>query len=334
MKNSIVKFAIIAFLGILPIVSCNKENPINEDEKTSLERYLEFRTKMNASGGSTDQSSEFMTVIGASQLYNKSLKLKSQKGDDIVTDSVPSDTTDYWEYWTCATVTETDNGDGTFTTIYDYGDGCDEYGSMTKGKITYIWSNEGNEYYSKVIYDHYYSYGMEMNGFSEYTFTSDENSYFEEGDSGDSTVSIGIFYWSGTSTGKDNITMVFDSGEKYSYISNFSNKWENSSYTVLVGEYYYKSELDGYEYHYNVTNPLVYNYECPNTWVPVSGVETIYYKDSTETYSFLISYGDGACDNLAVIIENGQISVVDFGELLYIYCEDDASSVVSNKNKH
>jgi len=222
------------------------------------------------------------------------------------------------------------NGDGTFTTIYDYGDGCDEFGYLAKGKITYIWKNVGNDYYSKVLYDHYYNYGMEMNGYSEYSFISDGNSYFEYDSaqgSKDSLVSPGIvFYWSGTSTGKDDISIVYDNGEKYTYTSNYSNKWDNSTYTVLEGEYTCISEPDGYEYHYLVTTPLFYNYACTNTWVAVSGVETIHYKDVAESYDFLIDYGNGNCDNLATITENGETSVVDFGELIYEYCGEDVVS--------
>jgi len=310
---------------------------MNTKQSDVVKRYLEFKTKMNAVNANSGQMSNFLSIIGASQLQSGSLNYKSLKGDSVYTDSIPSDTSGYWDYWTCATVTEFDNGDGTYTTIYDYGDGCDEYGSIIKGKITYIWKNVGNDYYSKVLYEHYYSYGMEMNGFSEYSFTSDGNSYFEYDSTGfskDSTVSPGVcFYWSGTSTGKDNMTMIFDSGEKYTYTSNFSNKWDNSTYTVLEGEYTYTSEPEGNEYHYLVTTPLFYNYECPSTWVAVSGIETIYYKDLVETYDFMIDYGNGTCDNLATVTENGETSVIDFGELIRVYCGTEASVSVNGKNK-
>jgi hypothetical protein len=229
-------------------------------------------------------------------------------------------------------VTETDNGDGSYTTIYDYGDGCDEFGAMTRGKVTYIWKNTGDDYYSKVLYDHYYCYGMEMNGYSEYNFVSDGNSYFEFDSAvgpNDSMVSPGVvFYWSGTSTGKDDFTIQYDNGDKYAYKSNYSNKWDNSTYTVLEGEYHCTSDPDNYEYHYRVTSPLIYNYECPDTWVPVSGIESIQFRDTAETYEFTIDYGSGSCDNLATVTEDGETSVIDFGELIMEYCEDEISDSV------
>jgi hypothetical protein len=335
MKKLMISYNLLALVFVIGFLSCNKDksSPKQSDVVT---RYLEFKTKMSAFNQNTGQMSNFMNVIGLSKLYEKSSKLKSMMCDSVYTDSIPSDTTGYWDYWTCAKVTEFNNNDGTYTTIYDYGEGCDEFGSLTKGRITYIWSNVNENYYSKVLYDNYYSYGMEMNGFSEYSFTSDGNSYINYDSTGiitdSSVVSPGIcFYWSGTSTGKDNITMTFDTGEKYSYTSNFSNKWENSTYTVLEGEYTYISEPDGYNYHYLVTNPLVYNYDCPNTWIAIAGIESIHYNDATKTYDFIIDYGNGECDNLATITENGESSIIDFGDLLYLYCGTDSISCGNGK---
>ena len=335
MRIKIGKFILLGLLVFGGLSACKKDQSLDTTQSDVVKDYLELRTKMNVLNATTGQMSNFMSVIAASQLHNNMFSLKSMTGDSVVTDSVPPDSSGYWNYWTCATVTETDNGDGTFTTIYDYGDGCDEFGSIIKGKITYIWNNTGNEYYSKVVYERYYCYGMEMNGFSEYTFTSSGDSYFQydSTDNGkDTAVSPGIvFNWSGTSSGKDNMTVTFDSGETYTYISNFSNRWDNSTYTLLEGEYTYTSEPEGFEYSYHITSPLFYNYLCINTWIAVSGIETIHYNDAVDTYDFIIDYGDGTCDNLATVTENGEASVVDFGELIVIYCGTDASeSVTSN----
>jgi hypothetical protein len=330
MKNNITKFLLLGMMIIIGLSACKKDKPTDQKQSEAVQKYLELKSKMGAFNASSGQMNNFMSVIEASQF-------KNMMSDSTVTDTIPCDTTGFWDYWTCATVTEYDNEDGTHTTVYDYGDGCDEFGSLTKGKITYIWKNEGNNYYSKVLYDHYYSFGMEMNGFSEYSFTSDGDTYFRY-DSGmvssDSTVYPGlIINWSGESTGKDDITIVYDSGETYKYTSDFSNQWDNSSYTVLVGDYTYTSEPDGYEYHYQVTEPLVYNYECTGTWVAVSGIESIHYKDPIETYDFTIDYGVGDCDNLATVTENGETYTIDFGELMVQYVGEDIIRNSGGKNK-
>lgn len=329
MKDTLSRLVLLGLVFPLVIFSCNREENTDPQQSDVVQRYLEFKTKMNAMNASMGQMSNFLAVIGASQMRNSGLRLKSANGDSVYTDSIPCDTSGYWDYFTCATVSEFDNGDGTHTTIYDYGEGCDEFGSLTKGKITYIWKNDGEDYYSKVLYEQYYTYGMEMNGYSEYSFTSDGNSYFEYDSTNagkDTGSSPGvIFNWSGTSTGKDNISIEYDNGEKYTYTSNYSNRWDNSSYTVLEGEFTCDSEPDDYEYHYLVTSPIFYNYECAETWIAVSGVETIHFKDTSETFDFIIDYGSGSCDNLATVTENGETTVVDFGELIYQYCEDAVS---------
>jgi hypothetical protein len=179
MKAKIGKAVLLGIVLFSVLLSCKEEHSSDTEQSDVVKRYLEFKTKMNAMNAVSGQMSNFLSVIGASQLNNNMFHLKSASGDSIYTDSIPADTSGYWDYWTCATVTEFDNNDGTYTTIYDYGDGCDEFGSLIRGKITYIWKNEGNDYYSKVLYENYYSYGMEMNGFSEYTFISDGNSYFD-----------------------------------------------------------------------------------------------------------------------------------------------------------
>lgn len=338
MKNLSVKFILLVSIILLGIITCTKDKDSTSKQSDVVKRYLEFKTKMSAFSESNGQMSNFLNVIGASQLHLKSLKKISMVLDSTINDSIPVDTSGYWNYWTCAQVTEYENNDGTHTTIYDYGDGCDEFGYFTKGKISYVWSNIGNSYYSKVLYENYYSYGMEMNGYSEYSFTSDGNSYFgydtTNVESDSSAITDIVYYWSGSSTGKDNIIMKFDSGEKYSYTSNFSTKWENSTYTILEGEFTYTSDPDGYNYHYLVYDPLIYNYDCPNVWVAVSGIESIHYDDLTKTYDFIIDYGNGTCDNLATITENGETSQIDFSDLLYIYCGADSITCRYGNIKH
>jgi len=322
------KFKLLGLIALVGVFSCTKDKPSNPKQSEVVNRYLEFKTKMNAFSESYGQMSNFLDVIAASQLHSKAMKLKFMTLDSTYNDTIPVDTSGYWNYLTCAKVSEFENNDGTHTTVYDYGDGCNEFGSLIKGKITYVWSNVGNSYYSKVLYDNYYSYGTEMNGYSEYTFTSDGNSYVgydTTGVAGDSIpVSNIIFYWSGSSTCKDDVTVIYDTGEKYVYTSDFSTKWENSTYSIIEGDFTYSSFPDGYRYHYLVAKPLVYNYDCPSVWVAVTGIESIHYDDPTKIYDFVIDYGEGDCDNLATIIENGESSVIDFSELLYIYCGTDS----------
>jgi hypothetical protein len=43
------------------------------------------------------------------------------------------------------------------------------------------------------------------------------------------------------------------------------------------------------------------------------GNRKIYYKENGKVSSFTLNYGNGTCDNLVSITENGKTTIVDFG---------------------
>jgi hypothetical protein len=319
---SLVLVLILVLFSV--IISCEKSKTDNQNLSKGAERFLDLKTRINAINAGSGQMSDFLSVIGRSQLKEGDIAISGTNVDSSYVDSISVDPGGYWGSFTCATVTESDNPDGTHTTIYDYGSGCDEYGSMYRGKVTYVWSNTGNNYYSRVIYEDYYCYGVTMNGMSEYSFTSDGNSYYSTGilnSAGDSAVTSSpvVFNWSGESTAHEDITMVINDSTTYSYKSAYSNKWDSISYTVLQGSYSCRNESSGYlsEYNYDVTTPLVTNYRCTEAWVPVSGVEAITDKENGVTNTYSVNYGNGECDNLALFTENGKTSVIDFSAIYY-----------------
>jgi hypothetical protein len=304
------------------MVSCEKNRNDDQIQKEKVQKLLEIEARMNALNSGAGLATNFMSVIGYSQFKDGSLSINGSGSGAAPGDSVYSDSSIYWEPVTCAKVTELDNEDGTHTTIFDYGDGCSEYGSLTKGRIIYIWKNDNNSYISEVVYDNYYSFGMLMNGISKYTFTSDGESYYKYGDdeNNDSTITIMpvIFNWSGSSTGRDDISMKYDDGNTVIFKSSYSNEWDSVSYKVTEGDYFYSSTTEDYEYHYTVTEPLLTDYTCTDTWVPVKGIETITTLEKGVESVYALDYGNGACDNLAKLTENGKTSVIDFGEIFTI----------------
>ncbi len=353
MKSNLFRTVLVALMALTVISSCKKEDEITDTQKKDsvLEKFMEFRAKMGL--GSSDNGA--MEVIGASEVnrMGKALRLKSLLGDSTYVDGNTGDSTfidttywtdsiDYWEWVTCAVVTETLNPDGSVTTIYDYGDGCDEYGSLISGKITYVWSNDADTYYSKITYENYSAYGMTMHGESEYSFTNTGDDWYtilpvEEGNADGDTLYIPevIYNWSGTSSGKDNMVLTFDTGESYTYTSEYANEWDNNSSTVSVGTYTFKSS-NGEEYRYAVVEPLYYNYECYESWIAVSGIETMFYKSADgEVFNFTIDYGDGTCDNLATVTEGGETTVVDFGEIYkeVVGCYDENGTTTDGTGK-
>jgi predicted small secreted protein len=310
--RKIVKLIIAAVLvaGTL-LYSCNKDKDIKTDDD-AIKRYLEIKSKMASFQNNNGDAN--LEALGASIINEKKKSLKLD-GDSSGID------TGYWYNWTCAEVTEFIDEEGNNVTIYDYGvDGCDEWGSLVSGKITYIWSESNGVYYSEVIYENYSGYGMTMNGFSEYTYTFDDMNYGNEGDS-----TVYSINWSGSSTCMEDIVMSFEGEGTWHYTADYSSEWDENSYTVHEGEYSCQNTSSGYGYTYTILEDLFYNYTCGwEIWVAVSGIEQIDYVDAEVSSTFLTNYGDGTCDNLASVTENGITYVVDFGELWYWEpCEDE-----------
>ncbi len=71
------------------------------------------------------------------------------------------------------------------------------------------------------------------------------------------------------------------------------------------------------EYQYTVTSHLVTSYKCTESWVPVSGVETITDTQNDVINTYSVDYGKGECDNQAILTENGNTSEIDFSKIFY-----------------
>ena len=71
---------------------------------------------------------------------------------------------------------------------------------------------------------------------------------------------------------------------------------------------------DGEVYTSEVTTPLVIDFTCEvgdAHWIPVSGVENAQWVSAEETWTESIDYGDGSCDTMAIVTENGESEEVD-----------------------
>ncbi|HLF32917.1 MAG TPA: hypothetical protein VI583_01690 [Cyclobacteriaceae bacterium] len=247
---------------------------------------------------------------------------------------VDGDTVIYEDPWiSCAEITETVNEDGSITVIYDYGDGCEEgwdsYKYLIYGRIasTYFSSNARvgskfiDEYSYETVYDNYgtrYYYDSsvwEMDGISQYA--------------GQSIYDTTDYAFSGWYTYFDNTTYRYND-EEYQYSSNCKMTYdvngsvtEYADYEYYVGDDFYKS---------TVLEPLIMDYTCwQNSALEASnsadaasgiaciilytaGVEKVVFKQGDESGEIIIDYGDGECDNIITITENGVTVNIDLSE--------------------
>jgi len=249
------------------------------------------------------------------------------KGDST---SAGSDTTIYNDpRKSCAVITTVSNADGSITTTYDYGDGCDEgWGTTTyvmHGKYVqtykFVTDRNGSVYTNTYLFKTYFdNYG----GYYEYdTITSE---WFNNGSSyysGHSTYDTATLKFAGSYTSYDTTEYGYN-GLVHEYKSKGKSKYSDAGSTVEESEYEY-GDGNNY-YHAKVIQPLVSNYRCNNAgvgsfreiyvWIPVSGREVITYKQEGKEGSFEIDYGGGECDNILYIIEDGKRVRVDMGDFI------------------
>jgi hypothetical protein len=259
-------------------------------------------------------------------LYNmaKGINNGRMAGDSSTTQS---DTTIYSDPWiTCGQITTSAGQDGSVTTTYDYGDGCEQgnstYKYWMKGKYSYTYLN--NYVQNGSSFKDTYSYSNSFDNYGgTYYYDNDSTVWLTNGTSnmqGESTYDTAAQTFTGNYTSDYNFTYVWNnvnyaySGSGKSYYSTNQFVEEKNVYSYSDGDNYYKSE---------VIEPLVMQYDCNTNrgslipvdvlyyWTYVSGKEVVHYKQDGKEGAFEIDYGNGSCDNIVTVIEDGKRVDVD-----------------------
>lgn len=304
-----------AFIGIS---SCNDSE--NKSELSpAVKQYLSMRMGSN-SAMAESMSGPINQSFGS--LYSSSSNGRTK------------DTTLIDYPWSCATVMEIDNPDGSITTIHDYGDGCEytigTYTYLMFGKYssTYlnITSSVGNvlkgSYSSSYAYDNYGgrydNHNWLMNGFGKYSGESEydtanqkySGSYAYESETTYRHDSTDYFYKSkGTSWYSDQKSVLEESSSEYRYGSDY---YRSEVLKPLVSDYTcYRGFLADY---YSYSGSFSSSLGCYMWMTYVKGRERIHYKNGDDEGMFEIDYGDGDCDSVVIIYENGNVKFVDLSK--------------------
>jgi hypothetical protein len=315
-------FIIIAALA----VSCDNE-PSNKAKFADLSPQAQNYFKMNRSNMTADNSTGFSPVSPMNMSFQKLFNAVGSSGRmaDDSSGTEPSDTTIYNDPWiSCGQVTTLNNEDGSTTTTYDYGDGCMEGNDLYKvfsfGKYSLTYLNNisqtntvyNDAYRYKSVYDHFgqrYTYGENED---TTTWITNGNSDYE----GASVYDASNNTFSGNYTGNYKLDYNWN-GQIYMYEGNSKYTYSETVFTVEKNSYSYSYNTDNYKS--DVLEPLVYKYNCGQSEHPivtyVTGREFIRYKQDDKEGSFEIYYGDGECDNIVVIIENGKRVEVDMSDI-------------------
>lgn len=207
------------------------------------------------------------------------------------------------EHTSCAQEEFTENSDGSFTWVLDYGDGCEEYdGTVLKGKIIETFTDDENGFSGTIVYENF----GESDGDEEYIINGTEtfSGSFESDDDDEER---------GSYTYSESLQITVD-GETFTVTGSGTETFDSLGYTLEGKSRYEASNGDFAETE--ITTPLYFSHDCENDDVfePVSGVEETTYNEGGESGDFVIDFGSGTCDNIITITENGETYQIDLEE--------------------
>ncbi len=319
--SSAIRLFFLSAFSLLLTYSC-KENDQGPSPLSELSN--EAKAFLGLRGG----ANQAMSASG-NAIINKSFQGAYNgyaSGSGVAGVSVDPDSTVVGPYpWqTCADVTEINNPDGSVTVITDYGDGCDEgsgeYHYFMHGKYTYTYKYEQSQSGSVFKYT-YLNHNSAENYGGRYYFNNDSSEWLTNshsmysGESEYDTVNqkfSGFYAYSDTSEYEyDHVAYTSQSQGKATY-NEKKSVFDINNYQYSFGNNYYKSTM---------LKSLVMDYTCfsmmtdmmmaPFWSTYVSGRERIQYKQDGESGEFEIDYGDGTCDNIIEIFENGKVFKID-----------------------
>ncbi|HEY3405157.1 MAG TPA: hypothetical protein VGK59_17355 [Ohtaekwangia sp.] len=322
-----------AVFGVL-IAGCDD----NDQSKSSIDElspevrgYLTMRI---SSANSLRMSGD--AVVNESY-QNLMSSVHGRSGGRMADDSVgvDPDTVIYDEPWrSCAVVTETINEDGSITYVYDYGDGCEEgwgdYKYIMHGKYTYTYKYDYSQEGSVYKYDYEYAFEYDNYG-GQYYY--DSVGWYNDGYSngkGSSLYDTANHKFTGNYTYDGIMEYGYGHEPKQRYSSKGKSQYDERGGVISENDYEYGNEENYYSS--KVTRPLVSDYTCNQeefldryVWIYVSGREAVHYKQDGKEGSFEVDYGNGECDNIIYIIENGERTEVDLGDAIF-FCGDIAKT--------
>lgn len=331
MKTRIASLVVVGVLtGCQPNVEV--KNGSSNDLSEFAKKYLQLNNTANIA--TTSARNSLALVLAKAGGKSRATSSVAFSLGRVTMDSVHNGNS------VCGIDTLIHNPDGSSVQIVDYGDSCvHNYGDTRviyfgKSTSTYKYSNktDGSAYVTDYSGNSRFANfgGRYVSKDLNYTWVSNGN-YSYSGTSRYDTVQQ---VYSGSSESRDSSLFKYNA-ESYLHLQNDMNTFDSKKSIMQFNDnqYVYGDNT----YHSVVTVPVVTDYTCtpyPNinisstpgggssaatassgVLVPVSGHEVVNYKQNGVTGQFEIDYGNGECDTLVTIIEDGKSFTVDLSRL-------------------
>ncbi len=193
----------------------------------------------------------------------------------------------------------------------DFGDGCEVDGEFMKGRLVERGTFTDNSFSSEIEFTGFGGRDWEVSGTETYNGTWSE-------DEADSSV------WESAYTFASDLVEIITYEEgtfEVTYQATGSERMDESSF-VIESSNEVVSVSTGESYESTVETPLVMDFNCDweEVYIFVSGLETgsySYVDDAGETISgtYSVDYGNGTCDNLITVTEDGVSEEIDLGDI-------------------
>jgi len=299
MKTKMKLLGIISALSLSILLgSCTEEmlnpkDPKESSEKTETERVVLLKTKLDNAAFNLIGTKFKTQVGGRSQtgVHRLSGLFKSKEEAGRIADG--------WD--TCALVTITENTDGTYTVILNFGDGCEDNGKFITGVVAFTGSETDTSGVFKIAFDKFSERGVHevvedpstVNGFydASWSISLHNGLSYEER----FTAAFEVNYESG---GKETIA---GEGELKGDLDGF----------VVTKYNFVGSNLKGDKYAAVVVNPLIFDFSCKSTSIFTKGTEAFEVNEKRSS----IDFGEGECDNIFTIFLEGITIIVDLDKI-------------------
>jgi len=259
-------------------------------------------------GGRAEKDTQSSPLMAMRAMMNKSSNTFGRSENE-------GDSTDF-DLPDCFNEIFNENEDGSYEYILDFGTGCDVFGETLKGKLIETGSYSDGKFSASTTYEGFGSDFWEVNGTYNYDGTWDFPENEEDSLNFDFSAEYTYDY--------DLNESYVDGDESFAITSKGSGreKSDQNGYTVFEqeNEFNYGS---GESFSSKVNTPLFMDYDCgEDVFIFVGGLEVGSYTFEGETGTYEVNYGDGTCDNIISVTENGETFEIDLGDAYDDFDED------------
>lgn len=329
-NKKILKLGILAIFLIVGISACNEPEDaqlreitvsLTEENRNFLFNTRVARSKARSNGiggpagfifrlgggafspeGNGRNANQLSPLLTMRKLVSG--EFRNNAGRTItLSESVPN------ELPNCVKETFIENTDSSYTYILDFGSGCDLFGDFFKGKLTEKGVYRKASFTANVRYHGFGTDFWEVNGTYNY------EGFWEFAE--DIQDSLG-FDWSAEFLYSYNMEETYlEEDDTFSLTSSGTGKeiLAEDGYTIVNQE----NDLiydTGEKFSSVVDLPLHLDYGCGDEiFIFVSGLESGDYTFEGVSADYSINYGDGNCDNLITVLENGKEYIIDLDEV-------------------